>query len=543
MRVLRRLTSVLTTLAVAAMMLVGINVATPANAAANWRPGTGDTAFLNQIKQNKGLDGAVHDLVVQPDGKVVVVGYFSSAGGRANVRKIARFNANGTPDTAFNSNIAAFGGLQGEAARAVAIQRNGQIVVTGHFDAPSGSAQGIARFNANGTRDTQFNTNVGAGLTGGDILGGQTVAIQSDGKIVVGGGFANVSGVSSPRVARLNTNGMRDGSFNILRNGQTALDNVVQDVLVQPNGQIVLAGFFTAGLSYGSLSRLARVSADGASDGTFNGVIATSGGVNGNIFSVARQSNGKLVVGGAFTSAPGTPNVNRIARFNPGGSADDSFNDTVRKSAGADGTVNAIQVQSDGKLIVVGAFTSFAGQSSVNRLARLNGNGAPDAAFNNAVRSSTGLHAYTRAVGIQSTGKIVVAGDFTQATNVTGVNRLARFNNNISKPNKPAALKVSGKRTAKTFKASWKAPSGATTTRPVTRYTVRVTVKGKKKVLITKHLSASKLRYNLKRSALNKALRKNKFKRANNYRFTVRVVASNQMGSSSAAAKAFRMRR
>jgi len=99
-------------------------------------------------------------------------------------------------------------------------------------------------------------------------------------------------------------------------------------------------------------------------------------GADSVIYSVELQSDGKIIIGGFFTSYNGTPR-NRIARINTGGSLDTSFDPGV----GTNATVQDSLVQSDGKIIIAGDFTSYNG-TSVNRIARLNTGGSLDASFN-----------------------------------------------------------------------------------------------------------------------------------------------------------------
>lgn len=530
-------------------------------------PGAPDAAFLNQIKANDGISGGqVTDLAVQTDGKIVVVGAFTSAAGLTGVNRIARFNANGAPDTAFNEVIKAHGGLN-NTVNAVALQNDGGIVVTGAFQNAAGQAgvRGLARFDSTGASDVAFNTKmVGGSPLKGLNVGGEDLTIQSDGKIVVGGGFSIAGGMENvKRLARFEANGDPDTNFNGEIRDNGGFDGVIQSLAIQGTS-IVVIGSFTSAHDVPNINRIARVLSDGSPDVDFNTAIEANGGLNAGPSAVTVQTDGKIVVGGEFTNAGGIVGVNGVARFADNGSTDTSFNNAVKAFGGiatdSSSRVLNIAVQPNGSIVAVGRFSGVGSVAGVNRLARLNSNGTSDVGFNNQVKVNGGLTGGAQptvaALGLGNGNRIIVGGSFSNAAGVTPVNRLAMFNGvptsppvppkppapKVVKPNKPASLKVKGKRTAKTYKASWKVPKGTnSTTRPVARYTLTVTVKGKKRTLIKKTLSSSKRKYNFKRATLKRVLKKYKVRSAKRYRFTVRVIASNKAGKSTAAAKAFTM--
>jgi hypothetical protein len=166
-----------------------------------------------------GGGGFVTASAVQADGKVIIVGSFTTAGGAAHVN-IARF-ADNTVDATFNPSTNA--GIQ-----CVAVQPDGKILIGGSFTSVNGSAVSpttglnyIARLNANGTTDTTFNTGLGGT---NDVV--QCIALQSDGFIVIGGDFTSVnqSAISASTglnyIARLEPTGITDGKFNTSRRKQ-----------------------------------------------------------------------------------------------------------------------------------------------------------------------------------------------------------------------------------------------------------------------------------------------------------------------------------
>jgi uncharacterized delta-60 repeat protein len=361
--------------------------------------GTLDTSFGNGLA---GASSTVRAVAVQSDGKVVIGGDFTSVNG-ITINRVARLNADGSLDATFDPGTGA-----SSTVNVLAVQSDGKVVIGGFFTTVNGTARNqIARLNADGTLDTSF----GNGLAGaGDTV--QAVAVQSDGKIVIGGGFTTVNGVSRERIARLNADGTLDTSFG---NGLAGAGSGVEAVAVQSDGKIVIGGWFTT-VNGVSRNRIARLNADGTLDTSFGDGLA---GANNTVYAVAVQSDGKIVIGGAFTTVDGTTR-NRIARLNADGTLDTSFGNGL---AGAGSGVEAVAVQSDGKIVIGGWFTTVNGVSR-NRIARLNADGTLDTSFGDGL---AGANNTVYAVAIQSDGKIVIGGNFT-SVNGTTINRVARLN-------------------------------------------------------------------------------------------------------------------
>ena len=172
-------------------------------------------------------------LVVQSDGKVVICGDFTTVNGAARNR-IARLNSDGTLDFTF---LATASGAN-FAVNAAAVQSDGKIVIGGRFSTINGTTRNhIARLNADGTLDASFLA-AGSGVNG-DVF---ALALQSDGKPVIGGFFTSVNGTSRNGIARLNSDGTNDGSFLATGSG---VNNSVFAVAIQPDGRIVIGGLFT----------------------------------------------------------------------------------------------------------------------------------------------------------------------------------------------------------------------------------------------------------------------------------------------------------
>jgi len=169
------------------------------------------------------------------------------------------------------------------------------------------------------------------------------------------------------------------------------------------------------------VNRIAQLNANGIPDTAFT--TNTGTGFNDAVHSVAVQANGQIVVGGLFTTLNDVTGVNRIARLNANGIPDTTF--TTNTGTGFNGSVYSIAVQADGKIVVGGGFTTLNDVTGVNRIARLNADGTPDTAFT--TNTGTGFNNGVFSVAVQADGKIVLGGFFTTLNSVTGVNRIARL--------------------------------------------------------------------------------------------------------------------
>jgi uncharacterized delta-60 repeat protein len=245
--------------------------------------------------------------------------------------------------------------------------------------------------------------------------------VQSDGKIVIGGTFTSYNGTSINRIARVNTDGSLDATFNV----GTGVNQLISKVLLQSDGKIIIVGNFTT-YNGTARNRIVRLNSDGSIDGTFT--VGT--GANSQIYSAGLQSDGKIIIGGTFTSYNGTTGVNRLARLNSDGTLDGTFS----AGTGPDSWTYAMAIQPDGKIVIVGNFSSYAG-TTVNRVARVTSTGALDnlLSFNaGTAMSVAGSIGY--AVDLQSDGKIIIGGNFTTFNGATK-NRLVRLNTNGSTDN------------------------------------------------------------------------------------------------------------
>lgn len=351
--------------------------------------------------------GGVTALAVQADGKIVIGGLFTSVGGVARNR-IARLNSDGTLDTTF------LNGLSGtnDVVNAVAVQADGKIVLVGNFSTVNGTARlRIARLNSDGTLDTAFLN----GLSGVNFRV-NAVVVQPDNKIILGGGFTTINGVVRSRIGRLNTDGTVDTAFLNGPSGVSGGD--VNALALQADGKIVLGGSGFGQVNGVARNNLARLNSDGTLDtGFLNGLT----GADISVSAVGVQADGKVVIGGGFTTINGVAR-NRIAQLNSNGTVDTNF---LNGLTGADSSVSASVVQADGKIIIGGFFTTINGVSR-NRIARLNNDGTLDTGFLN---GQSGADSSVFALALQTDGKVLLGGTFgsINGTARPGLARLLAF--------------------------------------------------------------------------------------------------------------------
>jgi uncharacterized delta-60 repeat protein len=288
---------------------------------------------------------------------------------------------------------------------ATALQPDGKIIIGGEFTAYNGTARSnVARLNTDGSLDTSFNP--GTGVYGRV----EAIAVQADGKIIIGGDISTHNRALRPYVTRLNSDGSLDASFN----PGSGADGIVHTIALQADGKIVIGGGFS---SYNGTSRifLARLNSNGSLDTSFN----TGSDANAGVYATAVQADGKIIIGGYFEIYGGT-SIGHIARLNSDATLDTSFNPGSGPGGfGANTIVRSIRVQTDGKVVIGGDFSNFNGTAR-NSVARLNSNGSLDTSFT----PGTSAFSSVRAIAVQADGKVLVGGDINRG--------LIRLNSNGS---------------------------------------------------------------------------------------------------------------
>ena len=334
---------------------------------------------------NPNIDLTVNDMALQPNGKIVIGGDFSNVGGAARSRA-ARLNQNGSLDPTFaDPNIS--GDPFNLHVYAVALQNDGKIVIGGLFINVGGvSRPYLARLKADGTLDQSFAPDVGNTVT--------SVYLQTDGKILIGGYFTTVGGQNRTRLARLNADGSVDLTFQ-----NASVSDAPGTIAVQADGKILIGGFFTT-VGGQAQNGSARLNADGTLDSAF------APNISGPVTKFVFQSNGKIIVGGFFQNVGGQPRTS-VARLNPDGSLDQTFQNPM---IGA-GNVTDLSLQPNGKIVIGGDFSVIAGQER-NDVARLNADGSFDPTFLDPNTNFGGTFYSINAVIVQPDGKILIGGQF-----------------------------------------------------------------------------------------------------------------------------------
>ncbi len=349
-------------------------------------------------------NGNVNVVVVQPDGKILIGGDFTTLAPNGGVpvtrNRIARLNPDGTLDTAFNPSA-------NDSVSAIAVQVDGKVLVGGQFNGTNSiggqTRNRIARLDPITGLADSFDPNANFLVF--------SIAVQADGRVLAGGDFTTMGGQPRNHIARLTPDGTLDPTFNPNANG------FVSAIAVQADGKILAGGDFSGANSIGGQARnfIARLDPTTGLADSFN--------PNANLFvrTIAVQADGKILAGGYFNGANsigGQPR-NRIARLDPTTGLADSFDPN------ANNIVRSIAVQADGKILASGFFASIGGQMR-NFIARLDPTTGLADSFNPNASGSSVL-----SIAVQPDGKVLAVGVFTTFAPNGGPavtrNHIARF--------------------------------------------------------------------------------------------------------------------
>jgi len=264
---------------------------------------------------------------------------------------------------------------------------------------------------------------------------------QPDGKYLVAGNFTQVNGNKVTGLARLNADGSLDDAFT----NTAACQSVISKIRLLPNGQILLQGetIIVGGRTFNTLAKL---NADGSVVTDFTPGTGPVNTVNtGPVEAIAAQADGKILVGGTFTSYNGVP-TNRLVRLNVDGSVDEAF--TSALSAGfvrTSGTTNVrgVVVQPDGKILVCGDFQNYNGTGR-SGLVRLNANGSLDTSFNPVSSTATSSSADVLAVALDPrTNYVVVYGNSFSTSQIVRLTTSGQLDPSFALPSSPTCLSFS----------------------------------------------------------------------------------------------------
>ena len=399
--------------------------------------------------------GTISTMILQPDGKFLVGGSFTSYNG-VNRNNIVRLNSDGSldasfsPTTGFNNSVSA-----------IALQPDGKIIAGGNFTSYNGNARNrIARLHTDGAVDLSFFPNSGFNSQP------SVLTVLPNGRILAAGNFTSYSGTGRTRIARILPDGTLDATFL----PGIGFDDIVSQLHIYANGDVLAAGSFN---SYKGIPSAGMVKIDSLAN--YNSSFSVGSGIV-NVFKFAVQNNGKIIVGGNFTGYGGV-SVKHIMRLLPNGNLDQTlgffpgfnsrpsaiaiqpdakiilggaftkYNDYNSKSlirllpdgevdttfnigtgANSSNYITDIMLQNDGKIIIIGTFTSFNGVSRA-KIARLNADGSVDLSFT----TGTGFTSANNPIcmALQANGKIIVGGDFSTYAG-QGCNNICRLNSNGS---------------------------------------------------------------------------------------------------------------
>ncbi|SHF45536.1 T9SS type A sorting domain-containing protein [Flavisolibacter ginsengisoli] len=365
-------------------------------------------------------DDSFFGMALQPNGKIVMVGSTYD-----NVRDriaLARFNSDGTADNSFSGDGKLQTNLIGAAgANGVAIQPDGKIVIAGYFSQSGVIRMALARYLPDGNMDLSFGLNGFQFIVNGWNSVAKAIVIQPDGKIIAGGFTLNNVNVMQFMLVRLNTDGSLDPTFSgdgIQISQMTDNDDLVNAMALQTDGKIVVAG---AARTYAYQDFIvARYTADGNLDNSFSSDGFDIPGVNeyqstagASASSLVILPSGKIMIAGTYRYSMGIA----VAGYHADGTLNNSFGvaGILKDFKHSSRTVyEASAVQPDGKIITAGV-TQMSPEALDFIVIRYNKNGSYDMSFSGdgVVMPKFGMGgAEAKAIAIQPDGKIVVAGYF-----------------------------------------------------------------------------------------------------------------------------------
>ncbi|MFT3795302.1 T9SS type A sorting domain-containing protein [Flavobacterium sp.] len=360
--------------------------------------------------------------VVQADGKVVVANFEPIPFSNAVALTVRRLLTNGSIDPSFQTRTFAHyyaTSFNGVAIRDIKLQTDGKILITGNFTHCDGAYHsGVIRLNTDGSIDNTFQTLHGLepGFSNSGTENAHMV-LQPDGKLIIASDFGLFNKETVNNIVRLNPDGSRDQT---LHNFVKGFNQTVTRSVVQADGKIIASGYFTDYNGH-TANQLARLNPDGSFDSSFNCGYGPRKNGNpthwGDWLTILPLSDGKIVIAGFQMLHYDTTPVPRIARLHPDGSLDTTFN----TGTGFDMEVHCGVLQADGKMIFGGYFENYNGIPK-RFLLRLNADGSLDNTFN---VTDLSLPFAPVKMLLQTDGKIVVQ--------LSSTNQLFRFNTDGSR--------------------------------------------------------------------------------------------------------------
>ncbi len=340
---------------------------------------------------------------VQSDGGIII-GDINNYGVSTNIpNHFSRLHPNGTLDTAFNAGGIGFQNINPGSIRTIAVQTDGKIMIGGKFDLVGDSARyKIARLNADSSLDTTFQISTSGTNYFTQVQDIYDVNIQPNGKILVSGLFNySLNGLSKSNLVRLNADGIIDPTFSL----DLIIDDLYGCCLAGKNKTAVLDnGKIVVGNSRNLISQLPfplKLNTDGTRDISFNPTIYAAQNTL-HIYDLAVQPDGKIIIGGRY----GSTLLNAfLIRLNSDGSSDQTFNAVEQIG----GIVSALALFPNGKILLA-KLTSSSSQINRYEVLRLNSDGSLD----NTLNAGTGASDRINSILVSSAGKIFIGGKFTE---------------------------------------------------------------------------------------------------------------------------------
>lgn len=367
------------------------------------------------------LDGPITAMAVQEDGQLIVAGPFSRV--RTATRGgIARFTASGALDPAFGVATALRGGDRWEVSALLPLE-DGALLVGGSFTEAAGQAvPALLRLSPDASPDSRFQVSFEPMAEGAPVAL-QAIARQPDGRLLVGGRFKSVNGVTRPGLARLMADGTLDGSFQ----AEIAETSAVDWIQVATDGKVIIGAArldsppvgnpMLVRASDGAMASVGRLNADGSIDSTFHwGHMVTSFGdvIPPRLVADARlRDDGTLILAGPFRLGYDSP-LYGVVRFDAAGNVEPGF----RPVPGYHGTVTSAVRTGSGQWYLGGSFVAVNGVPRMS-LVRLRADGGVDEGFDAELgEANSGFGAFPAQVHrliLEPDGRLLVAGTFPQA--------------------------------------------------------------------------------------------------------------------------------
>ena len=363
-------------------------------------PATTSTATVTILDPGKKVDSfdppffntTVFSIVPLPDGRVMIGGNLT----QGITGHIARLNSDGSVDSSFLK-TSGFNGPVYDIER----QSDGSLIVGGGFTSYNGTpCNRLARLTADGILDAAFNAALGDGANG-DV---KVVAIEQNGGIILGGSFSTFAAANAPGIVRLHSTGSPNTGSPLTPSFDSGSTQRIETILIQDDGKILIGGSFRfpfaggLGFSYG----IGRLHNNGQRDTTFStgeGMLyKIEGTYTGTVNSIVQTTGGRYLVGGQITHYNGAAIGGRMAVINADGALDSTF-----APAESNGDINHIQIQPNGRILAAGRFSS-----PVGRIISL----TPTGTIDSSIDFSGGAGGSIQTIALDSFGDIYLGGNF-----------------------------------------------------------------------------------------------------------------------------------